>query len=65
MVTISTNLLFSIGCKNHGEGKSPTINWPDRLDAMSPNQRIHIIYANFTDLTYCLMYVCPWNVLLS
>ncbi len=28
---------------------------------MSPNQKIHIIYTNFTGSTYCLMYGCPCN----
>ena len=26
---------------------------------MSPNQRIHILYVTFTNLTYCLMYSSP------
>lgn len=61
MVTISTNLLFSMGCEKHGEGEQPSINWPDRPDTRSPNQRIHIIYAIFTGSTYSLMNVFPWE----
>ena len=26
---------------------------------MSPNQRIHIFYGTFADLTHCLMYSSP------
>ena len=61
MVTISANRLFSMCCKKHEEGELPAIIWPDRPDAMSPNQRIDIIYAIFTGSTYGLMYVFPWQ----
>jgi hypothetical protein len=61
MVTISTNVLFSIGCKKHEDGESSEIDWPDRLDMRRLKQRIHIIYAIFTGSTYGLMYIFPWK----
>ena len=59
MVTISINLLFSIGCENRGDGECPSATCPDRTDTRNPNKRIHIVYCPFTALTHCLMYVFP------